>query len=251
MPRVARKDSQSSYYHIIVQGVEQKYIFGKNEYIEEYKRIILRKLEESNIKVLAYCIMGNHAHFLLYSEKCEYVSKYMQRVNTTYSQFHNRTNKRVGFVFRDRYYSQDILSKKQLHNCLKYIHNNPVKAGIVRNSGEYRYSSYNEFIKEKFIITDESIELLFGTKDYKEQFDLIHRMYDENEEDFLDIKEQDITQYIKTIEKKYKGRINELIKEKELLQKIIKEARKETCTTIEELARTLNLSKSTIWRYMK
>ena len=57
--------------------------------------------------------MGNDAHFLIYSEKSEYVSKYMQRVNTTYSQFYNRRNKRVGYVFRDRYCSQDILSKKQ------------------------------------------------------------------------------------------------------------------------------------------
>lgn len=57
-------------------------------------------------------------------------------------------------------HSQDILNKKQLYTCLKYIHNNPVKAQMVKNMSEYMYSSYNEFFGQKQLITYESLNLL-------------------------------------------------------------------------------------------
>ena len=149
MPRIARKNSQSCFYHVIVQGINKEYIFEKEEYIEKYKELIIKKLDESNVIILAYCIMNNHAHLLIFSEKSEYVGKYMQRLNTSYSQFYNKINNRVGYVFRNRYYSQDILTAQQLYNCLRYIHNNPVKAGITRTMKGYKYSSYNEFLGKK------------------------------------------------------------------------------------------------------
>lgn len=159
MPRIARNKSRSNYYHIMVQGINKEYIFKDDKHIQTYKDIILRKIKDSHVTILAYCIMNNHAHFLIYCEKNECLSNFMQRVNTAYSHFYNKENNRVGFVFRDRYLSQDILNQKQLYTCLKYIHNNPVKAHIVKNMSEYKYSSYNEFFGKRQIITYESIKL--------------------------------------------------------------------------------------------
>ena len=62
MPRIARKKSQSCFYHVIVQGINKEHIFGENRFIKKYKEIILRKLESSEINILAYCIMNNHAN---------------------------------------------------------------------------------------------------------------------------------------------------------------------------------------------
>ena len=159
MPRVARKNSKSYFYHIVVKGISKEYIFEKEEYMKEYKKIISKKLETSNINILAYCIMNNHAHFLIYSP--------------------NRTNKREGYVFKDRYHSQEILNQKHLYSCLRYIHNNPVKAKIVRTMNEYKYSSYNEFLGKKYIINDKSINILFDkNKNFNEQFNFIHGKLD-------------------------------------------------------------------------
>lgn len=253
MPRLARKDSQSCYYHVIVQGINKEYILGKSEYIEKYLSIIVDKLPESKVVVLAYCIMSNHAHFLIYSEKSEYLGKFMQRVNTAYSRFYNRKNKRVGYVFRDRYYSQDIMTEKQLYNCLRYIHNNPVKAKMSTTMKDCQHSSYNEFLGKRRIITEEAIRLLFGTIDqYKEEFRWIHNeSYKYNEEEFMDIKDKTIAEYVKEVEKKYCRRITELTRDKNLLRYIVKQARKETDVTIMELAAMLGLSKSTVGRYLK
>lgn len=252
MPRIARKNSQSNFYHVIVQGINKKYIFNKRDFINKYKQIILSKLKESNITILAYCIMNNHAHFLIFSEKCEFLSKFMQRVNTSYSQYYNKINNRVGYVFRDRYYSQDILNTKQLYSCLKYIHNNPVKAHICSSMEQYKYSSYNEFLGKKIIINEDSINLLFGnSEDYKKDFYLIHNSVNNEDFGFNDIKDKEIKDFIMENEKKYNRNIKELKKDKNILRRLIQDARKQTDVTIIELANILDLSKSAIHKYCK
>lgn len=194
--------------------------------------------------------MNNHAHFLIHSEKSEYLGKYMQRLNTSYSQYYNKALKRVGYVFRNRYYSQDILNEKQLYNCLAYIHNNPVKAKIVKEANEYKYSSYNEFMGEYQIITETSIKLLFGgAKNYVDFFKNLHNRI--NEDGFIEVKEKEFTEFVKEIEQKNNKRIKEIIKNKEIMKKIILEARKQTNVTLKELAELFDVSKSTIANYEK
>lgn len=249
MPRVAREYYKSKFKHIIVQGINKEAIFKNDRYIEKYKEIILKKLQDNNVLILAYCIMNNHTHFLIYSESNKDVSKYMQRVNGTYSQFYNRVNDRVGYVFRDRYYSQDILSQNQLCNCLQYIHNNPVKAKLCKNMNQYKYSSYNEFLYEKEIINDKGIELLFGTtKGYEEDFIEIHKCKN-YEEDIIDVKEKNIQEFIIEIDKIYD--IKTIKYNKKLLEEVIKKARKETKVKVVELAEILGVGKNTISKYSR
>lgn len=57
---------------------------------------------------MAYCIMNNHVHLLVYSEEVQKLSKMMQKINTAYAKYYNECNERVGYVFRDRYLSQPI-----------------------------------------------------------------------------------------------------------------------------------------------
>lgn len=251
MPRKARGNSQSNFHHIIIQGINKEYIFKRTEDIEKFKEIFIIKLKEVNVEVLGYCIMNNHAHFLIFSKLNENISKFMQKVNTSYSKYYNRKNKRVGYVFRDRYYSQDILSHSQLYNCLKYIHNNPVKAGIGKIE-TYKHSSYNEFLGKRQIITDEGIKLLFGTTDgFKEEFYKIHEPKVSEEEKFYDLKEKNITEIIYNFERKYGKTIKELKQDKGILKNIIKVAREETDVTLFELAKIFGVSKSSIENYAK
>ncbi len=253
MPRIARKFNESNYYHVIVQGINKEFIFKDEKYMESYKRIIIKKLKEIEIKILAYCIMNNHAHFLIYSENSNSLSKFMQKINTSYSRLYNKENGRVGYVFRDRFYSQNIIGEMQLCNCLRYIHNNPVKAKIVNNMSEYKYSSYNEYLKKREIISKDSKRIIFGSKkNYIEQFNWIHNNC--SEENFYDIQEEnkeEINVFLSKIEKRYGMKINEIKKERVLLKVLVKHARSKTKITIEKLAKILDISKSTIGRYCK
>ena len=66
----------------------------------------------------------------------------MHALNSKYAKYYNQKHNRVGYVFRDRYKSEGIYTEKHLYNCIKYIYNNPVKAGICKHPSEYPYSNY-------------------------------------------------------------------------------------------------------------
>lgn len=255
MPRKARNNQISGYYHVMSQGINQEYIFNKKSYIEKYKELMFKKSKNLDINILAYCIMNNHVHILINTNKISDLSKYMQKLNTTYSNFYNKINKRVGYVFRDRFLSQEILSEKQLFCCMRYIHYNPVKAGIVKFVSDYQYSSYNEFIGKRYIINDNCIKIIFSDlNNYKKMFYELHNIDNKIcDEDFIDIKikDKEIKEYIKYVENKYKLQAKQIKTNKELLEKVIKTARRTTSATVRELAEILEVSKSTISNYEK
>lgn len=160
MPRHPRNYLNTCFFHIMVQGLNKSYIFNSREEIKYYIKLMYTLKEEYNIKIIAYCIMNNHAHILVESSKIDFLSKYMQKLNIRYSIYYNKKHNRVGYVFRDRYKSEGIYTEKQLYNCMNYIFDNPVKAGICKSAEEYAYSNYRQvptFNEEncKFIDIDE------------------------------------------------------------------------------------------------
>lgn len=146
MPRQPRANQEGiKFHHIMVQGINKAYIFENDILITKYIELMMKYSEEMEIRIIAYCIMNNHVHILLRSEDILKMSKMMQKINTLYARYYNFIKGRVGYVFRNRYLSQPITSDIQLVNCVKYIHDNPVKAKMVNKPSEYKYSNYNEF----------------------------------------------------------------------------------------------------------
>ena len=148
MARIARKYYNASFFHTIIQGIEKQAIFNKEKYKNEFLKLLKQELQKSEIKLEAYCIMDNHAHFIFKINKIENLSVFMKKVNSIYARYYNyMKNGRVGYVFKDRFLSEPITSKNYLINCIKYIHNNPVKANMVKHCGDYKYSSYASYLK--------------------------------------------------------------------------------------------------------
>ncbi len=249
MPRNSRENIESNYVHLIIQGINREYIFQKREWKEEYIKILKTKIENMNIEILAYCIMDNHAHFLMYYTELEELSSLMRKVNTTYAMRYNKINKRKGFVFRDRFFTQAILDEKQLYNCLVYIHKNPINAGICSKMQDYYYSSYNEYTKEKVLITDQSIELLFGSKyKYIEQFNAIHNELQEIE-DIKDV--MDYGYNVEEIVKKYESEIKEnLAKNEEKFGRLLLEMRQKCGISLREMSNIFNINKDKLNKYI-
>ena len=186
MPRNSRKNFPGLFHHIMSQGINKEYIFDDDNLKRKYINIINEKLQENNVNIISYCIMDNHAHLLIYTDKIEELSKIMSRVNTSYGIFYNKHRMRVGYVFRNRYYTQEISDKNHLFNALAYIHKNPVKAGMVKNEIQYKYSSYKNYIHKNVDI--EKIKLIFDTEDYLKQFKFIHKNF--SPENIIDIKDE-------------------------------------------------------------
>lgn len=94
MPRIARKDLLSNYLHLMTQGIQKEYIFRKEEYKEKYLHFVCETLEEyDDVKLLVYCIMGNHAHFIMHTTNVNSISKAMNRINTKYAIYYNKKRK--------------------------------------------------------------------------------------------------------------------------------------------------------------
>ena len=184
MSRTARQYKYASFFHVIVQGIDKEEIFKRERYINEYLKLITKYSEELNIKIIAYCIMTNHAHLLIQTNKIEYISKMMLKVNSIYAKYYNyMENGRVGYVFRDRFVSEPIDSKVYLINSIKYIHMNPVKAGMVKECGDYKFSTFNIFLdslnKKKFnvnILTKEDYEEICNDKRIIYEFKDIYKV---------------------------------------------------------------------------
>ena len=184
MPRFPRKHIKTSFFHVITQGINKSYIFDKSEDIKYYIKLIYKLSKEHEIEIIAYCIMNNHAHMLIKTKKSDELSKYMQRLNCTYARYYNKKYDRVGYVFRDRYKSEGIYDEQHLYNCIKYIYDNPVKAGICSKAKDYPYSNYKIITKE----IKENYTFMDIDNDSKICKELIQNFLNENDMDINDLK---------------------------------------------------------------
>ncbi|HCC04049.1 MAG TPA: hypothetical protein DEP51_04240 [Clostridiales bacterium] len=221
MPRIARKDLNTSFLHVMVQGVNKEYIFNNTKYIEQYLRLIRENKANYELTIIAYCIMNNHAHFLVYTEDINSFGKFMQKINLLYAQMYNKREKRCGVLFRNRYQIEPIYDIKHLINCIKYIHLNPVKARIVSKCEDYVYSSYLDFIFNKGATQSDVMINIFGNKcDYLELFNQTY------EREFMDIdnstdKKYYIIEGIKEFTKENSIEIVEIMSDRERLKQLI------------------------------
>lgn len=251
MARIPRKKLLSLYFHVIVQGINKEYIFSTKEMKEKYKNLLKENLQDSSVKLLSYCIMSNHAHMLMYVEDIKEMSKIMQKINTSFARYYNFRKNRVGFVFRDRFFTQQILSRQQLYNCIAYIHNNPVKAGIVTSPKDYKYSSYCEWINKEEVIDEMAAQLVYGEK--KQDIGEFKRMHFNNEIlDIDDIAENiDYNEIIAKHENDKQSTIEEIIKEEDMLEDIVWELRKSSNLSIRQISSILKVNRPKITKIVK
>lgn len=144
MPRIPRTYLKTNFFHVMTQGINKSFIFDNPIDIKYYIGIMYKLKKEHDIKIIAYCVMNNHVHILIETKDLKELSKYMQRLNMQYGRYYNKKYDKVGYVFRDRFKAEGIYSEQHLQSCIRYIYNNPVKAGICNYPKEYPYSNYKE-----------------------------------------------------------------------------------------------------------
>lgn len=249
MPRVARTSLGTSFFHIMVQGINKNYIFNNKRDKNKYIEILNKYKKQCNIQILSYCIMDNHAHLLLYMKEIKDMSRFMHAVNTSYSNYYNKTNNRVGYVFRDRYKSEPIYKEKYLLNCINYIHMNPVKAGIIKNAKEYKYSSCEQYMNNTGISKSKIVYETLKIDNYKEAFENIT-----NNRYFMDIdidENEKIEILIQGYQKEKNETIENIIRNKYLLKDLIIFLHDENNIKYINIAKILNISKTKIFKTKK
>ncbi len=142
MPRQARRKGEFSIYHIIQRGNERKNLFISDDDRSRFIETLEKMKKKYNFLLYAYCLMDNHVHLLI-DDNGNDISMLVKSINISYVYYFNRKYKRCGHLFQDRFRSELIDNDGYLLEVSRYIHNNPVRAGIVKEPPEYRWSSYS------------------------------------------------------------------------------------------------------------
>ena len=140
MPRVAREKSRSGIYHVMLRGANRQEIFHDDDDCLRFLSIVEKYKMKAELDIYAWCLMGNHVH-LLVKEGNETLSLTMKRIGVSFVSYYNEKYQTTGHLFQDRFRSICIDSFLSLLNVVRYIHQNPVKAGMVHRVGDWRWSS--------------------------------------------------------------------------------------------------------------
>ncbi len=131
MPRKARVDAPGALHHIIIRGIERKPIFKDKidygNFIDRLGKILV----DTGTACFAWALITNHAHFLFRTGMVP-ISTVMRRLLTGYAQQFNRRHQRHGHLFQNRYKSILCEEDRYLLELVRYIHLNPMRAGITR-----------------------------------------------------------------------------------------------------------------------
>ncbi len=148
MPRRSRIDAPGALHHIVVRGIERRNIFrddtDRNKFLKRLEAVV----RETKISCLAWSLMPNHFHLLLKTGGIP-VSTFMRRLLTGYAVTFNLRHRRHGHLFQNRYKSILCQEDTYLLELVRYIHLNPVRAGIVEDIGaleEYPFSGHSAII---------------------------------------------------------------------------------------------------------
>jgi len=161
MARQLRIEYDGAFYHVTSRGNQRGKIFWDDRDRERLKTILERTKERYGYLLHGYVFMSNHYHLLIETPRAN-IKQIMQNINTSYTVYVNRRYRRFGHLFQGRYKAFIVDKERYLLGLGRYIHLNPVRAGVVRRPEDFRWSSYCDYIgsrNEGLVDTDETLGL--------------------------------------------------------------------------------------------
>lgn len=157
MPRKNREYCDTGVYHVMLRGIDRGDIFTDEQDFLKFIKILKGlacPVDKDGLplpaicSIYAYCLMGNHVHLLI-NDDGNNISEIMKRIGVSYVSYFNKRHYRLGPLFHDRFRSEPVGNERYFFTLLRYIHDNPVEAGITATPGEYRWSSWHEYDSAK------------------------------------------------------------------------------------------------------
>jgi putative transposase len=167
MARPLRIEYEGAFYHVTARGNERKEIYKNDRDREKFLEYLASAVERYKAKIHVYCLMSNHYHMLIETPSGN-LSQIMRHVNGSYTAYFNAKRDRSGHLFQGRY--KAILVDKDAYagELSRYIHLNPVRAGMTEDPEEYEWSSYRAYIRKSRTrkwLTEEFILGYFGDRE--------------------------------------------------------------------------------------
>ena len=171
MARRPRLFAPGVLYHVIVRGNQRQKTFTAESDYQAYMERLARYRKKYDYVLHAYCLMPNHVHLLVESSE-QPLAKFMQGLQQSYSQYFNLRHRKTGHVFEGRYKAILCQKDQYLLQLIRYIHLNPVRAGMVRSPERYRYSGDHVYLQGKAteIIDPATVLSMLGGKQAYRRF---------------------------------------------------------------------------------
>jgi len=147
MTRPLRIEYPDAWYHVMNRARKRQEAFATVEDCNSFIDIIKDAAEIFNMKIAAYCLMANHYHLLVQTPDAN-LSRCMRHINGIYTQRYNARNGCDGTLFRGRYKSIVVDADSYLLELVRYIHRNPLRAGIVAKLDDYEWSSHKGYVSK-------------------------------------------------------------------------------------------------------
>lgn len=144
MARQARERSKTGIYHIMLRGIDKRDIFLEDEDRRKFIKCLLKAKEVGKFEIYAYCLMDNHVHLLM--KEGEDIGKTIKRITVSYVIWHNNKYERTGHLFQNRFRSESVEREAYFLTVFRYIHQNPLKAGLISKLDDYQWSSYRQYL---------------------------------------------------------------------------------------------------------
>jgi len=129
------------------RGRRRESIFRKGEDFWDFLELVKKSMELWQVRVSAYCLMTNHYHILLQTLEPN-LPRVMRHIDGVYTQKYNRKYGKDGTLFRGRYKAVLIEKEGFLIDVVRYIHQNPLKAGLEKHLGEYEWTSHRAYLSK-------------------------------------------------------------------------------------------------------
>ncbi|WP_047981801.1 REP-associated tyrosine transposase [Ornithinibacillus contaminans] len=145
MGRKKREWLPGYYYHIVCRGNQRDDLFKTEIDYRTFFYLLKEVKQKTPFDLAAYCLMSNHFHLQMRSDS-QTISKVMSLINKRYADYYNTKNNLTGHVFEKRYFDRLINTDLAMLRVSRYIHLNPLKAGLVETPESYRWSSYRLYL---------------------------------------------------------------------------------------------------------
>lgn len=145
MARPLRIELSGGLYHVTARGDRREDIYFSDADPQAWLELLGQVCDRFNWRCHAYCLMSNHYHVVVETPEGN-LAQGMRQLNGVYTQYVNRTYKRVGHVFQGRYKSILVEKDSYLLELARYVVLNPLRAGMVKEVGEWPWSSYSAMI---------------------------------------------------------------------------------------------------------
>lgn len=190
MARRPRVFAPGLLYHIIVRGNQRRKTFRSDDDYKAYLDRLEKYRAKFRVRIYAYCLMPNHVHLLLETGSAP-LAKFMQGLQQSYTQYFNRTHRKVGHLFQGRYKAIICDKDKYLLALVRYIHLNPVRAGLAKRPERYAHSGHRSYLMNgtaKIIEAGPILSLLGGKRVY-ERF-VLEGLSENHNEEYYTVEDQ-------------------------------------------------------------